>query len=106
MSFENRFTMPRLLCGCLIICGMSNPWVAAQDLTAKQPVSVMSSSLEKVQPTTVAINLERDRLYKELADEFSTFDRLGYLVRRVSHLVKPSVIHIEAHKVEQRGSIR
>ena len=105
MSFENRFTMPKLLCGCLIICGMTS-WVSAQELAAKQPVSVMSSSLEKVQPTTVAINLERDRLYKELADEFSTFDRLGYLVRRVSHLVKPSVIHIEAHKVEQRGSVR
>lgn len=105
MSFENRFSMPKLLCGCLIICGMTS-WVSAQELAAKQPVSVMSSSLEKVQPTTVAINLERDRLYKELADEFSTFDRLGYLVRRVSHLVKPSVIHIEAHKVEQRGSVR
>ncbi len=77
-----------------------------QDLTSKQPVSVRSSELEQIQPTSVAIDRERERLYNELAEEFSAFDRLGYLVRRVSHLVKPSVIHIEAHKVEQRGSVR
>ncbi|MEM9587441.1 MAG: trypsin-like peptidase domain-containing protein [Planctomycetota bacterium] len=45
----------------------------------------------------------RDRLFDELADEFAAFDRLGNLVRRVSQLVKPSVIHIEAHKTEKKG---
>ena len=42
----------------------------------------------------------RDEIYRELSEEFRMFDRLGNLVRRVSTLVKPSVIHIEAHKVE------
>ncbi len=42
-------------------------------------------------------------LFRELAEEFSTFDRLGNLVRRVSQLVKPSVVHIEAHKSEEKG---
>lgn len=49
------------------------------------------------------IDQERDAMYAELEQEFSAFDRLGKLVRRVSHLVKPSVIHIEAHKSESRG---
>ncbi len=46
------------------------------------------------------IDSRRERMFAELADEYSTFDRLANLVRRVSHLVKPSVIHIEAHKSE------
>jgi serine protease Do len=45
-------------------------------------------------------------LFNELAEEFSTFDRLGNLVRRVSQLVKPSVIHIEAHKTESKGGAK
>lgn len=46
------------------------------------------------------IDAQRERLFNELAEEFSAFDRLGNLVRRVSTLVKPSVIHIEAHKTD------
>ena len=44
----------------------------------------------------------REELFAELASEVSMFNRLGNLVRRVSQLVKPSVIHIEAHKVETK----
>lgn len=50
------------------------------------------------------IDAQRERLFNELAEEFNQFDRLGNLVRRVSQLVKPSVIHIEAHKVQGKGS--
>ncbi|WP_146528585.1 S1C family serine protease [Novipirellula artificiosorum] len=50
------------------------------------------------------IDAQRERLFNELAEEFSMFDRLGNLVRRVSTLVKPSVIHIEAHKTEKNES--
>ncbi len=44
---------------------------------------------------------DRDQLYSELADDFSMLDRMGNLVKRVSQLVKPSVIHIEARKTER-----
>ncbi len=54
----------------------------------------------------IGIDIERERLFNELAEEFSTFDRLGHLVRRVAQLVKPSVIHIEAHKTEERTGSR
>lgn len=54
-------------------------------------------------PSAGAIDSQRDALFRELADEFSAFDRLGNLVRKVSQLVKPSVIHIEAHKSETKG---
>jgi serine protease Do len=49
------------------------------------------------------IDDRREALFRELADEFNAFDRLGSLVRKVSQLVKPSVIHIEAHKTETTG---
>lgn len=50
--------------------------------------------------------VQREQLFNELADEFDTFNRLGNLVRRVSQLVKPSVIHIEAHKTEEEAGSR
>ncbi len=53
-----------------------------------------------------AIDAQRERLYNDLAEEFSAFQRLGNLVRRVSLLAKPSVIHIEAHKTEENGGVR
>ncbi len=54
-------------------------------------------------PTASSIDQQREVLFRELADEFDEFDRLGNLVRKVSLLVKPSVIHIEAHKTETKG---
>ena len=70
------------------------PSLGVGDLPASaSPESLLESSIDS----------RRDRLYRELADEFATFDRLGRLVRRVSTLVKPSVIHIEAHKTETVG---
>ncbi|MCM2373177.1 S1C family serine protease [Aporhodopirellula aestuarii] len=55
-------------------------------------------------PTSGQIDAHRERLFNELAEEVAQFDRLGNLVRRVSQLVKPSVIHIEAHKVTGKGA--
>ncbi|TWT72435.1 putative serine protease HtrA [Crateriforma conspicua] len=54
-------------------------------------------------PSARQIDQQRERLFNELAEEFNAFDRLGNLVRRVAQLVKPSVIHIEAHKTENKG---
>ncbi|MGB7323909.1 MAG: trypsin-like peptidase domain-containing protein [Rubripirellula sp.] len=63
-------------------------------------------SLDSPGMSSVSVDAQRERLFNELAEEFSTFDRLGHLVRRVSQLVKPSVIHIEAHKTEGSGGSR
>jgi len=69
-------------------------------------ISVRRPTLDtKLGPSPV-MQQERERLFNELAEEFALFDRLGNLVRRVSQLVKPSVIHIEAHKVEVKGGHR
>ncbi|QDS93730.1 Putative serine protease HtrA [Roseimaritima multifibrata] len=47
---------------------------------------------------------ERERLYAELASEVDALERMGNLVKRVAALVRPNVVHIEAHKTEeQRG---
>ncbi|MEM9824993.1 MAG: trypsin-like peptidase domain-containing protein [Planctomycetota bacterium] len=52
----------------------------------------------------ISLAEQREQMFQELEAEFATFDRLGSLVRRVATLVKPSVIHIEAHKTEGSGS--
>jgi len=44
---------------------------------------------------------QRRQLYAELAEDYAVIDRLENLVKRVARLVKPSVIHIEARKVEK-----
>ena len=64
------------------------------------------SIAEKAMGISPATDSQRERLFNELAEEFSMFDRLGNLVRRVSQLVKPSVIHIEAHKTEESAGRR
>lgn len=72
-----------------------------------QSISVRKPSIDDVAPVQrVDIDEQRERLFNELAEEFDAFDRLGSLVRRVSGLVKPSVIHIEAHKTETKGGSR
>ena len=110
MSFSlvRRFTMRRnqlflLVAG--LIC--SHSVALGQDTISKQlSVSVRQNTPVPAATTSTSVDVERERLYNELAEEFSAFNRLGNLVRRVSTLVKPSVIHIEAHKTEERGGTR
>lgn len=81
-------------------------FVAAQESEGNRSVSVRRPSLDVASEPTVSLDLQRERMFNELAEEFSAFDRLGNLVRRVSQLVKPSVIHIEAHKTEEKAGSR
>jgi len=67
------------------------------------PAGLIGPNGVSSEPTAQQIDEQRERLFNELAEEFAAFDRLGNLVRRVSQLVKPSVIHIEAHKVTGKG---
>lgn len=80
--------------------------VVAQDSNDGRSVSVRRPSLDVSNEPSVSLDLQRERLFNELAEEFSAFDRLGNLVHRVSLLVKPSVIHIEAHKTEVKAGAR
>ncbi|WP_153555550.1 S1C family serine protease [Roseimaritima sediminicola] len=55
-------------------------------------------------PSTEAVRrqeAERERLYEELASEVAALERMGNLVKRVARLVRPNVVHIEAHKTEE-----
>lgn len=47
-------------------------------------------------------DVDRGSLYDQVDADFEYVDRLGGLVKRVARLVKPSVIHIEARKVEKK----
>ena len=73
--------------------------------SARPTLKSAESAISRV-PVSSSLDLQRERLFNDLAEEFSTFDRLANLVRRVSQLVKPSVIHIEAHKTEQKAGTR
>lgn len=72
----------------------------------QRSMRIADPKLEASVPPAAAIDLQRERLYNDLAEEFTAFERLGNLVKRVSQLVKPSVIHIEAHKTEEKGGLR
>jgi serine protease Do len=69
-----------------------------QSISVRRPIISLDSSL-----TPSGDEATRQRLFNQLGEEASEFDRLGNLVRRVSTLVKPSVIHIEAHKTESEN---
>lgn len=49
-----------------------------------------------------AVDAGREGLYDQVDADFEYVDRLSGLVKRVARLVKPSVIHIEARKVEKK----
>lgn len=103
-SFIRRLPMRRSVLLFCLASSLTN-WSVANG-QEQQPVSIRRPSLETRDATEPTIDLERERLFNELAEEFAAFDRLGNLVRRVSKLVKPSVLHIEAHKTEERGGTR
>lgn len=86
----------------------SRPFDQRRSISVRKPS--MGSSLDTpsdpIRSPAFDRSSQRDQLFAELADEVSMFDRLGNLVRRVSRLVKPSVIHIEAHKTETKNGQR
>lgn len=103
------------ICVALSITAMSNE-ASAQVVSGSAPafkpslrseegrsISVRRPAVAPVRSLIQERDQRRDELFAELADELSMFDRLGSLVSRVSTLVKPSVIHIEAHKTEIKG---
>jgi serine protease Do len=114
VSLFRRFVACRLMRGhYLALCCMAATCPASSLLLAQEydnghSVSVRRPSIEEAAAAdrSPPLDLQRERLFNELAEEFSTFDRLGNLVRRVSQLVKPSVIHIEAHKTESKGGAK
>ncbi|TWU51076.1 putative serine protease HtrA [Rubripirellula tenax] len=99
----------KALCATAMLASLTadaqSPFPALDQQDGKS-VSVRRLSLDPEGPSSISIDSQRERLFNELAEEFNTFDRLGHLVRRVSQLVKPSVIHIEAHKTEGAGVSR
>lgn len=108
LSFLRCLSMRRKMI-ILLSATAFTPWTLAhgQEIQTKQrSVSIRQQSSASAVPGGTTFDAERERLYNELAEEFATFNRLGNLVRRVSTLVKPSVIHIEAHKTEERGGTR
>jgi serine protease Do len=92
----------------------NNPTAVEKDTNSGTEASVKTEarvrafrpSLESANTRPLELDLQRERLFNELAEEFNMFDRLANLVRRVSQLVKPSVIHIEAHKTEEEAGSR
>lgn len=104
-SFIRRLVVcRRALIVCAATAAATCSVAIAQEPDSSQSVSVRRPSLQSSSTQSMSLDLQRERLFNELAEEFTTFDRLGNLVRRVSQLAKPSVIHIEAHKTEAKES--
>ncbi|HBJ35518.1 MAG TPA: serine protease [Planctomycetaceae bacterium] len=64
-----------------------------------QPIPIESTNR---QSSDLSADSRRSELYDQVDADFEYVDRLGGLVKRVARLVKPSVIHIEARKVEKK----
>jgi len=45
----------------------------------------------------------RERLYQELAEDVAALEQQGNILKRVARLAKPTVVHIDASKVEEDG---
>ena len=82
-----------------VVGDVTSDYARTESSKEKRAISVRRPSLS----TAIPGKNDRDEQFAELAREASTFNQLGRLVQRVSRLVKPSVIHIEAHKVETKG---
>jgi len=67
------------------------------DLGAKGGDTTLPSGIVSGQGAEQRLN----HLYAELDEDFALIDRLGGLVKKVARAVKPSVIHIEARKIEK-----
>ena len=106
VSIVRRFVFKKQFLSLCAVTTLTCSVVVAQESDESRSVSVRRPSLEAASDPVVSLDLQRERLFNELAEEFNAFDRLGNLVRRVSQLVKPSVIHIEAHKTEEKGGSR
>ncbi len=44
---------------------------------------------------------ERDRMYEEVADEVAALERQGNILKKVIRLAQPTVVHIEAKKMQE-----
>lgn len=100
-----RATGVRVAAFCLVASSSlcSSRGIVAQIPQSTSAVSVRSKAVDLPAQELASVDVQRERLFNELAEEFNTFDRLANLVRRVSQLVKPSVVHIEAHKTSAKG---
>lgn len=88
-----------------VIAGLLLSGVAAPPPAVAQPVPPTLQPVATVAPDRPEQQeAERAALYEELAAEVALVEGLGRLVKGVSRLVRPSVVHIEATKTEkQRG---
>jgi serine protease Do len=96
-SAQNRYQ------GASLESGGTAPPLAPGSARALRPSLDQPPVMAESIPTAQTLQERREALFRELSEEFTAFDRLGNLVRKVSQLVKPSVIHIEAHKSETKG---
>lgn len=71
-----------------------------QALGLLQPAVV--SAQETPEPRLAAIaNVDRNEAFDELATEVASLERVSLVVKKVTKLVRPSVVHIEASKRER-----
>ncbi len=75
--------------------------VVASESAKEDPDRVMVRRASIPPASPLARDEQREQLYAELSESYEYVDRLGGLVKKVARFVKPSVIHIEARKVER-----
>src|SRR5687767_10643087 len=76
---------------CLVVALATTGWLSTHLLATAQ-----------ILPVSAPTAADRDRLYAELASEAEAIERTNVLKKAV-RLVKPTVVHIDADKIEDDG---
>lgn len=83
------------------VAGAQPPLVPSSPSPSLAPVA---SSSERAGVSNAELSDQQqaaqDQLYSELAAEVASMERMGRVVKQVARLVRPSVVHVEASKVE------
>ena len=73
---------------------------AAYKTQGEPSIQVHRPSLDLPSGQMSSIDLQRERLFNELAEEFSTFDRLGHLVQTMQSKRYTPILHANAQNID------
>lgn len=107
MASSRLQTLSALLLSTLLANQGNGQGPLAQSPPSLAPQAAVTPTAQRLTHGLAAnVNLEASATpdpYAEVAHEVASMERLSQVVKKVSRLVKPSVVHIDAKKLEKKG---
>jgi serine protease Do len=101
MAARGRFPAGWRRCGPLLAAALAAVPCPGDEPPRLAPVpTVIGSRAERIDPLTPArlSAADRDRLYEQVVQDAELFERQGRHLRRLTQLLRPAVVHIDATK--------